>query len=95
MNNRSRALDVLAEITRSWLPATIAVAGFVAILIGHGSTNSAWAAGGVSLIIVAIIVWMVNWLFRLAVQSNREREGEEQARDYFEEHGYWPGEEEE
>lgn len=87
------AARVLTDLTRVWLPTGIAVAGFVGILIGHGSTNSAWAAGGVSLIIVAIIVWMINWLFRLSLQSNREREREQEARDYFEEHGHWPGEE--
>ncbi len=74
------------------MPLAIGVAGLIAILIGHGSTNSPWAAGGVGLIIVALIVWMVNWLFRMSVQSNREREGEERARDYFDEHGRWPGE---
>lgn len=79
-------------MTRTWLPGTIAVAGLVGILVGHGSTNSAWAAAGVSLIIVALIVWMISWLFRMSVQSNREREKEEQARQYFEEHGRWPGE---
>jgi hypothetical protein len=26
------------------------------------------------------------------VESNREREQEEEARDYFTEHGRWPGE---
>ncbi len=75
-----------------WLPVGIAVAGLAGILIGHGSTSSAWAAGGVSLIIVALIVWMINWMYRMSVQSNREREREEQARQYFEQHGRWPGE---
>jgi hypothetical protein len=83
---------LLLRITRVGLPVAIAAAGLAGILIGHGSPDSAWAAGGVSLIIVALIVWMINWLFRWSIQSNRDREGEERARQYFEEHGRWPGE---
>jgi drug/metabolite transporter (DMT)-like permease len=73
-----------------WLPLAIAVAGIVAIVLGHGRTSE--AAAGVALIIVALIVWMVNWLFRLSIQSNREREREERAREYFDRNGRWPGE---
>jgi type IV secretory pathway TrbD component len=68
----------------------IAVAGVVAIVIGHGSTGT--AAAGVGLLIVAIIVWMVNWMYRMSVESNRERDREEEARDYFARHGRWPDE---
>jgi hypothetical protein len=35
---------------------------------------------------------MINWLFRLSLQSNRDRDREERAREYFDRHGYWPGE---
>ncbi|MBV8941206.1 MAG: hypothetical protein JO321_10930 [Solirubrobacterales bacterium] len=73
-----------------WLPVAIAVAGIVAIILGRGRT--AEAATGVGLLIVALIVWMVNWLFRLSLQSNRERDEEERARDYFARHGRWPDE---
>jgi hypothetical protein len=83
---------ILLGITRVWLPIGISVAGLIGILIGHGSTSSVWAAGGVSLIIVALIVLIINWMFRLSVQSNRDREREERAREYFERHGRWPGE---
>jgi divalent metal cation (Fe/Co/Zn/Cd) transporter len=95
-NGEQRFLQVFGEvmlrITRVWLPVAIAVAGLVGILVGHGSTSSPWAAGGVSLIIAALIVWMINWMFRMSVQSNRDREREERAREYFERHGRWPGE---
>jgi hypothetical protein len=70
----------------------IAVAGIVAIVIGHGRTSSPWAAAGVSLVIVALIVWLINWLFRMSVASNRDREREEEARRYFDRHGRWPEE---
>src|SRR5438105_5519788 len=84
--------------TRIWLPVAIALAGVVAIVLGRGrvsnsgDTRSVLSAAGVALLLVALIVWMVNWMFRMSVQSNREREQEEEARRYFDEHGRWPGE---
>jgi protein-S-isoprenylcysteine O-methyltransferase Ste14 len=85
--------------TRVWLPAAIAVAGVVLLVIGHGSyssltnTHSLESAAGVSLLLVALIVWMLNWMYRLSVRSNEEREYEERAREYFDRTGHWPDEE--
>jgi hypothetical protein len=78
----------LLAATRVWLPIGIAVAGVVAIVIGHGHT--ATAAAGVALIIAALTVWMINWMYRMSVESNRDRDQEEEARDYFSRHGRWP-----
>jgi ABC-type transport system involved in cytochrome bd biosynthesis fused ATPase/permease subunit len=83
--------SILLAITRVWIPVTIAVVGIVAIVIGGGQ-DDVIAGAGVSLVIVALIVWMVNWMFRMSVQSNREREEEERAREYFDTHGRWPDE---
>jgi hypothetical protein len=82
---------VLLNITRVWLPVSVAVIGLVLCVVGHGKTTL--AAVGVCLILVALSVWLLNLMFRLSVQSNREREHEEAARDYFERYGHWPGEE--
>jgi hypothetical protein len=82
--------SVLLALTRIWLPLAIAVAGVVAIVIGHGDTGT--AAAGVGLLLVALTVWMINWMYRMSVDSNRERDREEAAREYFSEHGRWPNE---
>jgi hypothetical protein len=82
----------LLIITRWVLPLMIALVGGVLIAAGHGSGNSPAAAAGVALIIVAIIVWMINWMFRMSVSSNDDRDREEEARRYFDEHGRWPDE---
>jgi len=81
---------ILLSLTRVWLPVAIAVAGVVAIVIGHGS--NAVAAVGVCFLIVALAVWMINWMYRMSVESNRERDREEEAREYFSQHGRWPDE---
>jgi hypothetical protein len=83
---------LLLDVTRVWLPVGIAVAGVVAIIAGHGRSSSPTAAAGVALIVVALTVWILNWLYRLSVQSDKDREREEDARRYFDEHGRWPDE---
>jgi len=82
---------VLLKATRVWLPVGLAIAGLVLCVAGHGKTTI--AAVGVCLILIALTVWLINWLFRLSIESNRDREREEEARDYFERYGHWPGEE--
>jgi uncharacterized membrane protein len=90
---------ILVLATRVWLPIAIAIAGVVLIVLGHASvsdqTNNRTleSGAGVALLITAVIVWMVNWMFRMSVESNREREEEERAREFFDVHGHWPDEE--
>jgi uncharacterized membrane protein len=89
---------IFLSLTRVWLPAIIAVVGIVLIVLGHASlsdqstSRTLEAGAGVGLVIVAIIVWMLNWMFRMSVDSNRDREVEEEAREYFDRHGHWPDE---
>jgi protein-S-isoprenylcysteine O-methyltransferase Ste14 len=86
----------IVQFTRIWLPVSIAALGVVLIVLGHGSysrvanTRSLESAAGVALLIVAVIVWMINWMYRLGVSSNADREEEERAREYFDRTGRWP-----
>src|SRR5437764_2757544 len=96
-NVRVQMKSWLLKATRVWLPLAIALAGLVLIVLGRASTQSTGvpadlSGAGVSLLIAATIVWMINWMFRMSVESNREREQEEQAREYFDLHGRWPDE---
>ena len=86
---RERSARLLG-LTRVWLPVTIAVVGLVCVIIGRGRTPA--AAAGVVLMGTALMVWMINWLFRMSIESNKDREQEERAREFYDEHGYWPGE---
>lgn len=90
-----RKPGVILKLTRVWLPLAIALAGVVLIVLGHArysdlaNAKSLESGAGVALLIVALIVWMMNWMFRLSVSSNREREEEERAREYFDRTGRW------
>jgi len=87
---------LVLSLTRIWLPVGIAVIGLALVIIGHGrysdlaNTQSLESAAGVALLLVALCVWMINWMYRLSITSNREREYEERAREYFDRTGRWP-----
>jgi hypothetical protein len=70
---------------------TIMVVGGLVLLVvnpgGFGVEGFSMAVGG------GLAVLMLNWMFRLGVSGDREREQEEAARGYFDQHGHWPGEE--
>lgn len=70
------------------LPAAIAVAGVLVALIGSSAVADAL---GAALIGAATVIVLLNLFMRLALQSNRDREREERARQYFDRHGRWPG----
>jgi hypothetical protein len=82
---------LLLTFTRYGIPLALAAVGLAAIVIEHGK-DDATSAAGVSLIVAALIVWMINWMFRMSVSSNEDRRREEEAREYFDEHGKWPDE---
>lgn len=70
------------------LPAALVVAGIVILLAGNGSDVAVegWAlftGAGVSIL-------LLNVLFRIGVQGDRDREREDAARSYFDRHGHWP-----
>jgi hypothetical protein len=66
------------------------VAGFVLLIVNPGG----FGVEGFSMSVGAgLSVLMLNWMFRIGVAGDREREREEDARRYLEKHGHWPDEE--
>ena len=75
---------------RYGLPVVCIVAGFVILFTTDGSLRwDGWAM----CVGAGLSVLLLNWLFRLGAQGDREREDEAAARDYFTQHGRWPDEE--
>jgi hypothetical protein len=79
---------------RAWLLAglryalpTVVTIGGLAIMALGGENNLEGGAGVVS---AGLAIYFVNWLFRIGVEGDREREREDEAREYFSRHGRWP-----
>ena len=68
------------------LPAVVSLVGILFMALG-GETD---LEGGAGIVGAGISIYFLNWLFRLGVDGEREREREDEAREYFDRHGRWP-----
>jgi hypothetical protein len=76
-------------LLRYGIGGVMVAAGIVMLIVdpsGLGADGFAMAVGG------GLSVLLINFLYRLGVSGDREREDEERARLYFDEHGEWPEE---
>jgi hypothetical protein len=69
-------------------PALVTVVGIAFMAMG-GETD---LEGGASVVSAGLAIYFVNWLFRIGVTGDLEREREDAAREYFARHGHWPDE---
>ena len=74
------------HLVRYGVPAVIALAGVITIIVGSSSVAT---AGGIALIGVAVLVYGIGILARLSVSSQRDRDREQRARDEFSRTGHW------
>jgi hypothetical protein len=74
---------------RYGLPAVLVAAGFVILVVVDGSLR--WE-GWAMCVGAGLSVLLLNWLFRLGSEGDRERADEEAARDFYSAHGHWPDE---
>ena len=70
------------------LPGVIALAGVVVVLTA--SDHDTGIEIGSMFVGAAIAVFLLNFFFRMGVEGDVEREREEAARAYFDQHGRWP-----
>ena len=75
---------------RYLVPAAIALAG-VAVLILDNTIDG--LEGFAMFVGAAGAILLLNVLHRVGVSGDLERDREEEARVFLDEHGYWPGEE--
>jgi hypothetical protein len=74
---------------RYGLPAGLIVIGFVLLFTVDSSLRwEGWAMCVGS----GLAILLMNVLFRFGARGDRERDEEVAARDFYAEHGYWPGE---
>jgi hypothetical protein len=73
---------------RIGLPLVICLVGLGLAIAGGEDTV---VGAGVVFVGVGLLVALVNALMRLGIQSERDRDREQRAREYFDRHGRWPG----
>ncbi len=80
----------MLRFIRVWLPAIVTLAGIVVIIAGGGDDIS--LEGGAGIIGAGLAIWLMNVLFRVGLGNDRDRDAEDAARDFFDQHGHWPDE---
>ena len=79
----------MLPFVRYGLPALLIVAGFVLLFAAPESSRYE----GFSMCVGAgLALLLLNVLFRIGAQGDREREQEDAAREYMAKHGHWPDE---
>jgi hypothetical protein len=77
------------QFVRYGIPALLVLAGFVVLFVADDSARWDGFAG---LVGAGLAVLLLNWLFRLGAEGDKERRQEEEARDFYSQHGHWPDE---
>jgi hypothetical protein len=81
---------VRLRAVRYWLPVALVLAGIVSLFVIDSSDRfEAFAM----LVGSGLSVALLNVLFRYGSRGDRERQAEDDAREYYAEHGRWPDEE--
>lgn len=76
---------------RYWLPGLICAVGMI-----WGAARGFDELGleiAVLLVAAGSSLWLMNILMRVGIAGDKERDEEDEARAYFDEHGRWPDEE--
>jgi hypothetical protein len=81
---------MLLQFVRYGLPGLIFLAGCVVMAVDHDSQRGVEV--GSMLMGSAFAVLLLNVFFRIGVEGESDRDREEAARVYFDEHGHWPDE---
>jgi hypothetical protein len=77
------------RFVRYGLPVGLLLVGIAFLVIEPNSTGLEGFCAGAG---AAMALLLLNVLFRTGVSGDRDRDREEAARAYFDEHGYWPDE---
>ena len=86
--DRPRWRDPLYLI-RTVLPLAVVLAGLVILLVRRDTLGlEAFAM----LLGAGASIWLINFLYRLSISGDRDRDDEDRARAFFDRHGHWPDE---
>jgi hypothetical protein len=82
--------SLAARVMRFWIPLALCMVGVILLLVedfdGFGVSAFACFAGAGS------STWLINFLWRLGISGDDERDLEALDRKYLAQHGHWPDE---
>jgi hypothetical protein len=70
------------------MPTAIVIGGGIVMALGSETDLE----GGAGIVSAGLATYLMNWLYRAAIDGDRVRQEEEAARIYFDLHGHWPDE---
>jgi hypothetical protein len=84
-------VGIAVRLLRWWIPAGLCLVGVVILVADDFNTTgadafAAFAGAGSS-------IWLINFLWRLGISGDDERDLEALDRAYLAKHGHWPDEE--
>jgi hypothetical protein len=71
------------------MPIGVVLAGILVFLLAPDSSRFEGAAAFIG---AGLSILLLNLLYRAGVRGDADRDDEERARDFFDDHGYWPDE---
>lgn len=77
------------RLIRYVLPAIVTAVGVGLMAFGGGEDA---LEGGAAVVGAGLSIWLMNFLWRVGVSGDRDRDEEQAARAHFDEHGRWPDE---
>ncbi len=80
----------MLRFVRVYLPGVLMIVGIAVIVIGMASEHALEI--GIPVFSAGASIWFVNFLWRIGVSGDQDRDVEDDAREYFAEHGRWPDE---
>lgn len=78
----------MLSLIRTWVPGTLVAIGLGYIIIHGGSEPSLHV--GIPTFSAGLSVFLLNFLYRVGVSSDKDRGTEEDARQFHAEFGRWP-----
>ena len=91
----TRTLTAVREHPGRWalrwgLPLLICLGGLLVMVLGGFELSA--LEGGSYIIGAGLSALLLGWLFRVGFTSDRDRDDESAARDFYMRHGHWPDE---
>jgi hypothetical protein len=87
--NERRELRRTLFVVRWVLPSALTLVGLIILVVSpHGPA----AHGALGIIGAGLAAFLFAFLARISMSGDTHRDKEEEARRFFDEHGYWPDE---